>query len=164
MRFTIVSSGALRAAWRIQGLARQAANVRPAMEEIYMMILDIEEEIFQSQGTRGGREGWTPLSLGWQRKKFSDESIGHVGILEYTGLLRDTVTRWRHPMQYTRIERSKIVFRSQRPFADLHQKGKGGMPQRQWIYFTKQDAMNFAQEIKDHIMQRTSVGPSLNAG
>lgn len=157
MRFTIVSSGVLRAAWTIRGLGEQADNMRPAMEDIYMTILEIEDEIFRSQGTRGGREGWLPDSLAWTQEKYRRGL--HPGTLQAEGLLRDSVTRWRHPLQYARIEKHKIVFKSQRPFADLHQKGEGGMPKRQFIYFTKQDALGFAKTIKDHIMTPTGNRP-----
>jgi phage gpG-like protein len=162
MRFTIVSTGALRAAFRIRGLGEQAANCRPAMEEIYMMILEIEDEIFESGGARGGRQEWHPLSHDWLTSKWNRGK--NVFVLQEDGTLRDSVTRWRHPLQYTRIERSKIVFRSQRPFADLHQKGEGGMPKREFIYFTKLDAERFAQQIKQHVMSRRAGGPSLAAG
>lgn len=170
MQFRVVTYGATTAAANLAQMGANAINARPAFEEIYLTMLDIEDEMFERQGARG-QPRWTPLGYRQivdKRRKGQDPRT-----LIATGLLRASVTTYRHPMQYTRIERDKIVFGSQRPFAKVHQKGQkqgrdaafntdifgnliprsGGVPQRKFIHFTEQDENAFAREILRHVVR-----------
>lgn len=129
------------------------------------MILEIEDEIFESQGQRGGRAGWEPLSVGWINWKVNHGK--DYRILHMDRHLRDSVSRYRHPSQFARLTKDKILFKSKLPYAEIHQKGSGvvpigfsEVPKREYIYFTKTDAMAFASEIKKHIVSVRSGGPS----
>jgi phage gpG-like protein len=167
-QFRLVTYGVREIADDLEALGHRAINTRPIMEEIYLTILDIEEEIFDTQGIRLGGLKWPAITLQWRfakAKRGADPRILHA-----SGRLRDSVTKYRHPDQHVRIERDKIVFGSKLPYAKIHQTGSdqffdeggrvegglaisGGLPQRKYIGFSQQDKANFTRGIERHIMK-----------
>jgi len=151
--FKIVTYGEEKAAINFEQMGLRAFNARPAFERIYLRMLDIEQEIFEREGNRG-QAPWEILTLTWLSEKV--EQGLDPRILHATGRLRRSMTTFRSPDQYTRIERSKIVFASKRAYAITHQKGwpSSGIPQRRFVHFTKIDQREFAIEILNHIRGR----------
>jgi phage gpG-like protein len=153
-QFKIVTQGASHAASVIEHMGERAANPRPALEEIYLTALDIIDENFEAEGARGGHARWADnllTTLIWKARKGYDPRI-----LRATGELKESMTTFRHPEQYSRIERYKIVLSSRLLRGKLHQRGygvvqKGGgrtaVPARPYIRFTQGDARAFAREI-----------------
>lgn len=171
-QFRITVYGERKVAHDIDELANRMVATRPAIEEIYLTILDIEDEIFDSQGARGGDPRWAPVSPQWRKRKTS--LGGDPRILHFRHKLRESVTQYRHPDQYVRLERDKIVFGSRLPYARIHQKGEKkfggerglalgiknqqvalgeGVPKREYIKFTDADAKAFAREVSRYIMK-----------
>jgi phage gpG-like protein len=164
MDFRIVVFGDKHAASRLEGIAANAANTRPAMEEIYLTILDIEEEAFDNEGARSGFTRWHKLALATVVYKVKRHLS--PAILEETGRLRTAMTTFRHPDQYSRIERDKIVFSPRLPsipYGRIHQFGgvAGGslIPARPYIRFSETDKQAFGRELLRHVMKdRTGPG------
>lgn len=171
----VVVYGDRLVAHHLDELGFRAVEARPAMEEIYLTILDIVDEIFDSQGARGGDAPWQPVSPTWLERKV--RLTGEPRILHFHHKLRESVTKFRHPDQYARVQRDKVVFGSRLPYAEVHQKGGKrfhatkksatlvgadnvehsewigeGIPQRQYIKFTGQDARAFGREVMRFMM------------
>lgn len=162
MQFRIVSFGTRQAQARLTDIGNRAVNARPAFEEIYLTILDIVDEIFDSQGSRGGHDPWLQLTPGHLR--FKAKRNKDLRILHMDGLLRDSVTKPRHPDQFLRITKDHIQFKSKRPFADVHFKGqkkshRRGVPARPFIFFTEADRRAFAREILRHLIRTKQLTP-----
>jgi hypothetical protein len=175
MQFRIVTFGAKQAAATLTNIGERAVNARPAFEQIYLTVLDIVDEIFDKEGERGGQEPWLPLTPGhlrWKQKHHKD-----LRILRMDGDLHASVTKFKHPQQFSRIAKDHIVFKSTVPFSDVHfhgQKKKGvgsrtpgteafhrGVPKRQFIFFTEADRRAFAKEILVHLMKTKQLkGPA----
>lgn len=120
----VVVFGEKHAASVLEGIADRAANARPAMEEIYLTILDIEDEAFANEGARSGFPRWANLSMAtilWKAKhKY------HPAILQATGLLREVMTTYRHPGAVVRISALEITVQPKLtvvPYARIQQKG-----------------------------------------
>jgi phage gpG-like protein len=116
--------GEKQAARRLENIGDQAANARPAMEEIYLTILDIEDETFDREGARGGFPRWlqnAPATLLWKaRHRY------HPAILRATDALRTAMTTYRHPDQVVRISNVQIMFQpklTRIPYGRIQQKG-----------------------------------------
>lgn len=173
MQFRIITFGAKHAATTLTDIGNRAVNARPAFEEIYLTILDIVDEIFDTEGERGGHEPWlglTPGHLRFKRKRNKD-----LRILREDGDLHASVTQFRHPQQFLRIGQDHIQFKSKVPFADVHYKGqkkKGvgsrtpgtgafnrGIPARPFIFFNEQDRRAFAKEILTHLIKSNQLRP-----
>lgn len=165
VEFTIKTFGVETAAAAIESLGWQATNVKPAMEEIYEVILDIVDETFDTEGARGGFKPWppnTPVTID-EKARFG---LG-PGVLVSSGTLRDAMTSPRHPYQSARILKTHIVFapksmprkrkgksrRGSYNYGRLHQTGEGNMKKRPFIRFTFDDQQAFAKEIERHIMK-----------
>lgn len=151
MIWKIVSYGEKVAAINLEEMGQRAMHARPAFEQIYLTILDIEDEMFDRSGARGQAE-WLPISIETINRKVRDGLSPEI--LQATGDLRASLTQYRHHLQSSRIEQTKIVFSSRRPFARLHQEGKGGMTKRRFIHFTRADHAAFAREIVRYVRGR----------
>jgi phage gpG-like protein len=171
-QFRIVVYGAREVAEDFGELAKRVVHTRPAMEEIYLTMLDIEQEIFEKEGARGGDMKWAMLSPAWRARKI--KMGGDPRILRFRGRLEASVTHYRHPDQFIRLDKDKIVFGSKLPYAKVHQKGSKhlgktgrlvegiggvtvflgeGTPQRKYVKFTNQDAKAFAKEVSRYVMK-----------
>jgi phage gpG-like protein len=164
--FSFVTQGTRHAELTLQEIGGRALNARPAFEEIYLTALDIIDENFDTEGGRGGQEQWAALTLStiiWKQKRGLDPRI-----LRATGELHESMTTYRHPLQYSRIERSKIVLAPRLLRGKLHQKGYGvpyahgfsgfgvsEVPARPFVRFTDSDAKAFAREILRFVARGT---------
>lgn len=173
MQFRIVTFGAKQAAAHLTDIGNRAVDVRVPLTEIYLSILDIVEEIFAREGQYAGNDKWLELSTDHLRAK---RKLGKdLRILRMDGDLHASVTQMNHPDQFKRIARDHIVFKSTRPFADVHFRGqrkKGigsrtpgsaafhrGVPARPFIAFSESDRRAFAREILRHLIKTKQIGP-----
>jgi phage gpG-like protein len=150
--FYFVTQGERHAASVIESMGVQAANLRPALEEIYLTALDIIDETFDKEGERGGFPHWEMVA--WQTSQEKARKGQDPRILRATGLLHESMTQYRHPLQYSRIERYKIVLSSRLVRGVVHQRGSATVPARPYVRFTETDAAAFAREILRHITKR----------
>lgn len=183
--FHITVLGEKHAAQTLEGIAEQAANTRPAMEEIYLTILDIEDEAFDNEGARAGFPKWEEILLSTVLRKAAKKPPGDPRILHDTLRLRRGATGYRSKDQYTRIEQNKIVFMPRVMYrgvniAKLHQFGysiriksymewddkmqrnraqtHAKVPARPIVRFSKRDADAFGRELMRHLTRRAK-GP-----
>lgn len=149
--FKIITRGTVEAAMMLEGLGNRTLNMRPAFEQIYLTALDIIDETFDTEGARDGQEKWARLKLAtvvWKAKQKLDPRIlragGHQG-----ATLHEAMTTFRHPDQYVRIERTKIVLAPKMLRGKVHQKGRrdGSIPARPFVRFSERDQQAFAREI-----------------
>jgi phage gpG-like protein len=164
VEFKIVSYGVPVVLRKIEMAQAAATNLKPALDKIMEYVFEVETELFDAEGERGGPR-WHPLSYRWlqtKRRKNLD-----LRILRATGDLYDSLTKWRHPLQILRIEgkTGKIVFGSKRPYARVHWDGLefqyfvpgqdepevGSIPKRRFIRFTSQDRDDMADFLRTHI-------------
>lgn len=169
--------GEKHAARTLEGIGDRAANARPAMEEIYLTILDIEEETFEKEGARGSFPRWVENSFATIEWKARHRY--HPAILRATDKLRTAMTTYRHPDAITRITGLQIQFQPKLtaiPYGRIQYKGgkvqntgsfkmkgarltgnlkivAGAIPPRPYIRFTELDANAFAKEIMRHLMR-----------
>lgn len=142
--------------------------MRPALEEIYLTVLDIVEETFDTEGARGGHEKWDPITFAYEKWKMKRRP--GTPILVFDSELKASVTTYRHPQQFLRIDQTKIVFASKLKRGEWHQKGwkpnvkfrsaksvgrskgAGRVGKRPFIRFTEADRNAFGREILRHVV------------
>lgn len=156
--FRIIVYGEREVAQDFEDAGEAAIDTRPAMEEIYLAMLDIEQEIFSSEGAHGGHEKWKPLAFSTLKDRQRDGQ--HQGILHATGRLFRSMTEYRSSEQFVRITRNSIAFSSRRPWAFVHQQGGVGtnVPQRKFVFYNDVEARSFAREISRHILRQFKHG------
>lgn len=163
--FTIRVYGTNEAAEHIAGIGQNALNARPAMEQIYLTILDIEQEAFEKEGARGGFSKWQRLAISTVIRKVKRGMPS--SILRESDKLMNAMTTYRSRDAYTRIEKDRIIFQPKMtkdaiPYGRIQQKGgrAGGadIPARPYIRFSKQDSAAFGRELARHVMKRHGTG------
>lgn len=164
MRFHVVTYGVKQAEQHLEQIASRTVNARPAFEEIYLTILDIEHEAFDNEGARSGFSKWTKLTINTIIHKAKKSLSSHI--LQESERLYGAMTTYRSPDAYVRIEKDKIVFAPKLPYGRIHQKGgiTGGftagsvVPARPYVRFSQTDANAFGREIMRHVMGRGRSG------
>lgn len=163
MNFTIRVYGVDEAVARFEGIAAAAVNARPAMEEIYLTMLDIEQEAFEKEGARSGFAKWQKNALSTVIRKVKRHMS--TTILRESDRLMNAMTTYRSKDAYTRIERDRIIFQPKMtniPYGRIQQKGgsAGGadIPARQYIRFSKTDQQAFARELVKHLTRHQGPG------
>lgn len=166
MQFHITSHGIQHAIETFDGIALNASDTRPAMEEIYLTILDIEAEAFEKEGARSGFPKWQALLYTTEKAK---KERGQI-LVDF-GKLRKSMTEYRSPDATVRIHKDYIVFApnlERVPYGRIQRlggwqsHGRGGgkthIPARDYIRFSKTDSAAFAKEIARHLMRRRGPG------
>jgi phage gpG-like protein len=123
------------------GLASQDAA--PAFRSIAALLFAIEEQIFNSQGRRGGGS-WRNLTAEWMLYKIRnrlDPRIGHA-----THALRESVTELNAPGQILLIGRKSLVFGSDLPYAATQQRN------RPFIKYTLNDKARMRNILRDYLV------------
>lgn len=163
MIFTIRVYGVNEAAETIESFGRQAANARPALEEIYLTMLDIEHEAFEKEGARSGFPKWTKLALSTIIRKVKKKM--NPRILQESERLMRSMTQYRSSDAYTRIEQTRIIFQPKLtaiPYGRIQKKGghAGGanIPPRDYIRFSLLDRQAFAKEMMRHLSSKRGPG------
>ncbi len=156
MEFRVVTQGTRLIRLKLVRMTERAEHAKPAMNEIYLTILDIIDETFEKEGARSGLPRWAADTVRWEVKKIK---LGlDPRILRATGELHESMTTYRHPLQYVRVENAKVVINSKLMRGKVAQKGyaKGGIPARPYVRFTKMDSHAFGREVMRYIMQKDS--------
>jgi phage gpG-like protein len=146
--FRISVYGVNHAEQTFDNIGDNAANIRPALEEIYLTMLDIEQELFEKEGARGGPR-WAKLDIDWLKWKikrgFSPE------ILRWRDNLYYAMTVYRSRHAFVRITQEAITLRPINEVYHYHMTGTSTMPKRTFVRFTQQDKDAFAREISRHL-------------
>lgn len=151
MRISVEAQGTERVARKMTLSGARAADAREAFGHIINLIFKIESQIFQSQGRRGGGS-WQRLTLDWLRRKTHSPGLD-TRILHATGALRRSVTERGAPHQILELSPNHLRFGTDRPGAQAHQTGTGGMPKRQFIKFTEKDRRDMRELMAKHIIR-----------
>jgi len=182
-QFRITVYGEKHAEIALLSLGEKARYMRPALEEIYLTVLDIVEETFDREGARGGFPKWDPITIAWEKRKHKVRP--GMPILVFDSELKASVTQYRHPQQFLRIDQTKIVFASRLKRGKWHQKGwqqkskgftlgsnvsfggssqrrtragKVKVPARPFIRFSESDRNAFGREIMRHVISGVKGG------
>lgn len=163
MRFVILDFGtAQREALRLAGGGRAAFNMFPAMEKISMEMLAAEEQLFISQGRRGGGS-WARLKPDTVRKKGSSKILYTEGAHDKykpeppsgENILFKSMTKVGARFQYLKVFKNSIHFGTNRPFAAVHQYGSPArkIPARPFLRFTPGDVDRWNAILSRHVMK-----------
>lgn len=150
--FRISIYGEKRAASVIEDIGEQAVNLRPAFEEIYLTALDIEQELFEKEGARGGWPRWTRLSF--RQLQYKVRRGLSPEILRMTDKLLGAMTQFKSPEAFVRFDKNGFTWKPKDPAYKFHMTGTYKMPSRPFVRFTEQDRTAFAREIGRHLMRR----------
>lgn len=141
---------------RIQGellrTGARADNAEPAFEAIGDLIMDIEEEQFNTQGARTGRR-WAaikPETIARKLRKGQDPRILHA-----TLRLRESLTNASHPDQIFQVFNNTLLFGSRVHYGEIHQnRGLGrGRKRRRPIDFTLKDRRDVVRVMQRWIIR-----------
>lgn len=165
--FRVTVYGDKHAEIALLSIGERARYMRPALEEIYLTILDIVDENFDTEGQRGGFKRWDPITYGYEIYKFKRRP--GKPILQFDSELKASVTQYRHPEQFLRIDQTKIVFASKLARGRWHQRGwrqprphgtttsgrslaRKKVPARPFVRFSEADRNAFGREIMKHVV------------
>ncbi len=158
MDLKIVVQGADIAERHIMEAAHDAADIRIPLAEIYLTILDIIDEMFDREGERQGHPRWTADKIAQVVYKAKHDPPLNPHILQATSALKIAMTTYRHPMQFVRIEKTKIVISSKMLRGKVHQVGSPSahIPARPYIMVSESDSNMMAREILRHVTRAFS--------
>lgn len=135
-------------AHRLEKGALAATQTREPLILIAVDMMIAEEELFASQGRRGGGS-WKHIKPETAARK------GSQLILIESGQLKDSLTKIGARFQILRIGNSEIEFGTDKPGADaLHGGTKDGrLPARPLLRFTPGDVNRWIITIGEHLMR-----------
>lgn len=154
MNFQVLIFGEKLVATKFERMAADALDATPAFKKVAKYMMETTDTVFESQGRRGGGS-WKRLTPEWElakAKKGWDTRILHMKYPR-SNTLRKSVTRPRAGGQILEIERDSMRLGSRLPYAATHQYGRGHIPARPFLKFTKRDTQKIEDLITDHLMQ-----------
>jgi phage gpG-like protein len=131
---------------------KRAVDLGPVKYEIALDMMEIVNQVFISEGRRGGGS-WKRLAPSTIEKK------GHSAILIDTGQLIESLTVPGAEHQVLTIDESPVGFEfgTDRPWAFVHQYGSENLvheiPARPFLKFREKDEQNWRDMIATHILQ-----------
>lgn len=111
--------------------SRRARNAQPALREVGVLLEELTERNFATEGASGGKP-WAPLAESTVRQKAAAGQSG--GTLVATGDLLDSLTGGAGHIRETGL--NFLIFGTGVEYAGYHQKGKG-VPQRKPLQVTE---------------------------
>lgn len=151
MRVTIRQQGVKRVETRFNRMGAAAADARPALSRVADYIFRMEAALFRSQGRRGGGS-WRQVTEEWMDRKMKNPQTADARILHGSGLLRRAASVRGAAHQTLEIDRDRLNYGVNLPYARAHLEGRGHMPRRPWIKVTKRDRQAMAKMVQDHLM------------
>src|SRR5438132_10488716 len=119
MEFFIRAIGEKQVRTSFQRMGFAAANASPAFRSIANLIMEIEAQVFASQGRRGGGS-WKRDTVDWLERKMRQRLDPRINIA--TGALMESVTEPGAEGQVLQITRNRLVFGSSLPYAAVTQR------------------------------------------
>ena len=141
----------------LNAIGQRVTDLRPAWEEIADDFLDIEEDVFATQGASLGRR-WKP-NVGWwadyKRKHYGPDS----GVLVQTGRLKKSLTSEGAPWALRDVRPAQLRMGTTLGIAAIHQKGgtltKRGrqvrIPARPFVR-ARQQARHWTLFVDDYVL------------
>jgi len=161
MPYTVLQSfgDQQRVAGKFKIAAKEAepTYLRMALLEIAQNMRLAEDALFRSQGRRGGGS-WKQLKDDTVQKKGMSKIMFTEGSRAgYSDLGNNTLylslTQEGAPYSVLNIVGYDLEFGTDRPYAELHQTGKGGMPKREIMRFTPFDRRRWNNILNRHLMR-----------
>lgn len=147
IRFTVMGEEVLARA--LSRFGEGISDFRPAWDSIHLNFIQIEEQQFESEGTRGGAL-WPPLSptyAAWKQKYFPGRPL-----LQLTG------TMWGQLAVGTGllVEKQPMLLRMVPtvPYAKYHQTGTSHMPARKPVVLTEEDKMGWMKILHNYVYDK----------
>jgi len=139
----------------IEGAARAASDISPAMPAIVSRFHVQMDRRFRDQGAGGPGGPWTehplsPMYAAWKARKFPGK-----GLLEATGALRTSLVSFGEG-SVTEYGPNSVFISSSVDYAGYHQTGTTTMPRRAPIDPSDRDAAEWAVEVWRYYEKQTS--------
>lgn len=141
--FVIKAMGAKQVATKFERMGIAAISAKPAMESVADLMMQIFEQIFQSQGRRGGGS-WKRDSAAWllrKQRNALDPRIGHA-----TLALRRSLTVREDPNQRLVVTDTTVDLGSMLPYAAAENRN------RPFVKFTAGDRLEMRQIVRDYLI------------
>lgn len=139
----VTIQGDKRVAAKFNAMRYAALNTRPAMELVAARLMQIEEDIFDTEGLHSGKR-WSPISDEWWDRKY--HSGLDTRILHATRALRDSMSIPEARDQILIIGNRTVTLGS-----DLEYAGKQNR-QRPFNKLTKLDRTSLREIIREYLM------------
>ena len=144
VNFFVEAQGIKQAQLRFNRMGAAAVDMSPAFRRIAIFMMAIEEEVFQSQGRRGGGS-WKQLTPDWLERKAKLGWDPRINIAR--GDMMNSVTIWGAKGQRLDIWPDRMYFGSRLPQAEPSQK------YRPFMKFTVADRERFTQIIGERFLE-----------
>jgi phage gpG-like protein len=141
--FFVETQGTKEVATSFRRMGYAAAHAQPAFRTISLLIMEIMDRVFDSEGRRGGGS-WKLDSVDWLERKMRmglDPRINHA-----TLALRDSVTVPGAEGQIMEITSNALYFGSDLPYAGVTQEN------RPFMKFMPQDRAEMRNIIRDYLI------------
>jgi len=134
---------------RILRWQEAAADARPAFEAVADMLMEHEDQQFETQGglASGGWAALKPATVQAKARQGLDPRILHA-----TLALRRSLTERGDENQELIIEPSWMLFKSKLEYAGFHQTGTRHMPQRRPIELREQDRQEVVKIVQEFLV------------
>lgn len=132
---------------RLVGIGHRAGNMAPALREVARLWMDLEQEVFDSEGASGGKP-WAPTKRGDGRT------------LVDTGRLMRSLTEQGAEDQILEVGDSWLVFGTGHEAAIHHQRGTTDLPARPPVQISPQGRRQTVKVIQRFVVTG-DVGRSL---
>jgi phage gpG-like protein len=157
MRLDLEVFGETQFSREILRVGDNAADMRPAFDDIHTYLLQKEKEQFSYQGRYSG--GWKPLAASTVRYKAARNLDPRI--LHATLRLRDSLTEKGHPDHVFRSSADEMFFGSKVPYGIYHQKKKKAgarMPQRRPVELSDVLRKNILKMLQSHLVGSGAFG------
>lgn len=131
------------------------SDLRPVWEEIKQEFFEIEQDQFQSSGTKGASGKWKELSPLTQARKIKKYGTFAVvaGPLIATERMYKSLTRQTDDTVFESDAQSMVIG-TKVPYAKYHQRGGRNLPQREVISFSEAQKLKMQKRIQKEIVRQ----------
>lgn len=145
-----------------QELGKAVINIHDKVvlyERMTDFLWEMEGKIFDAHGSHEGHSAWKELTEKWKAYKISHGYSPNP--LEFSGALRESLTSFTG-YSVLRYLDNGMVFGTDRPYSELHHKGLGKFPEREFLFITGADD-NRIKEIMDNWVSKDVLGGYLTS-
>lgn len=149
MRLDLETFGEKQFSREILRVGANAADMRPAFDEVHELFLEVEERQFSSQGAAysGGWKPLAPSTVSYKASAGLDPRILHA-----TLRLRKSLTDRTHKDHIYRASADEMFVGSAVPYGPPHQKGKGNPPRRRPVEFNEPVRRRILKLLQQHLL------------
>lgn len=150
MRLTLDAFGDRQFSREILRVGQNAADMRPAFDEVHDLFLGVEQQQFRSQGGAysGGWKPLAPSTVASKRRQNLDPRILHA-----TLRLRGSLTQKTHADHVYTATSDEMFVGTRVPYAGVHQNPKTSpLPRRRPIEFSEKVRSDIVKILQRHLM------------